>query len=419
VTIARRIFALSFWTALSLVLLGGSARADRSAADQLHRFTAPIEFDFAGWTLGALGVKLGQDSVGDVGYLPEADRTDLVRRYLGLVDQAGSLQGDIERLYADPGQTDPQAASVAQRGALTEARREIEELQPAAEAILQEQASVLLAEGGLSRLGAPFPPVAFHMSKLPLGLVVSPRTEIRQEALIALLPDLTIEEQVALEQAVESQLGLSALVVPIGGIGTYPTMVQETTALDWLAEVVVHEWTHNYLTLRPLGLSYDASPETRTMNETTANLIGKAFGRALIERYYPERLPPEPASESERPILPAEPPAFNFNAEMHATRLEVDRLLAEGKVEQAEAYMEQRRQRLIDHGYVIRRLNQAYFAFHGAYADSPQSAAGADPVGEAVRQLWARSESPAAFLRTMAWMNSFDDLLRTLGDLPR
>jgi hypothetical protein len=99
---------------------------------------------------------------------------------------------------------------------------------------------------------------------------------------------------------------------------------------------------------------------------------------------------------------------------MHTTRLEVDRLLAEGKVDEAEAYMEQRRQRLLDHGYVIRRLNQAYFAFHGAYADSPQSAAGADPVGEAVRDLWARSPSPAEFIRKMAWMNSYDDLLREL-----
>jgi len=418
---ARRAFALAFWIALSLALLGGSARSDRDPADQLRRFTAPIEFDFVGWTLGALGVKLGQDSVSEVGYLAEADRTDLIRRYLDLLDRAARLEGDIERLYADPAVADPESASLVERTTLAELRREIVALKPGAEAILQEQASVLLADGDLTNLGAPFPPVAFHMSKLPLGLVVSPRTAIRQEALITLLPDLTIEEQVALEQAIESQLGLSALVVQIGGIGTYPTMVEETTALDWLAEVVIHEWTHNYLTLRPLGLSYDASPETRTMNETTANLIGKVFGRALIERYYPERLPPAPVepqppaeAESEPPGAPPEPPAFDFNAEMHATRVEVDRLLAEGKVEEAEVYMERRRQRLVEHGYIIRRLNQAYFAFHGAYADSPQGPAGADPVGEAVRELWARSESPAAFLRTMAWMNSFDDLERAL-----
>ena len=421
-TAARRAFALAFWIALSLALLGGSARSDRDPADQLRRFTARVEFDFVGWTLGAIGVKLGQDSLGEVGYLPEAERTELVRRYLELVDRAGRLQGDLARLYADPSVADPEAASVGERTALADLRQEIEALKPGAEAILQEQAGVVLADGDLTSLGAPFPPVAFHMSKLPLGLVVSPRSAIRQDALITLLPDLTIEEQVALEQAVEGQLGLSALVVQIGGIGTYPTMVEETTALDWLAEVVVHEWTHNYLTLRPLGLAYDASPETRTMNETTANLIGKVFGRALIERYYPERTPPAPAepqapaAETESPTEPPGPPAFDFNAEMHATRIEVDRLLAEGSVEEAEAYMEQRRKRLVEHGYIIRRLNQAYFAFHGAYADTPQGAAGADPVGEAVRELWGRSESPAAFLRTMAWMNSFDDLVRELSE---
>src|SRR3990172_3256664 len=418
---ARRAFALAFWIALSLALLGGSAGWEGDPADELRRFTAPIEFDFVGWTLGALGVKLGQDSVSEVGYLAEADRTDLIRRYLDLLDRAARLEGDIERLYADPAVADPESASLVERTTLAELRREIVALKPGAEAILQEQASVLLADGDLTNLGAPFPPVAFHMSKLPLGLVVSPRTAIRQEALITLLPDLTIEEQVALEQAIESQLGLSALVVQIGGIGTYPTMVEETTALDWLAEVVIHEWTHNYLTLRPLGLAYDASQETRTMNETTANLIGKAFGRALIERYYPERLPPAPA-EAQAPAAetesPAEPPAFDFNAEMHATRIEVDRLLAEGKVDEAEVLMERRRQRLVDHGYIVRRLNQAYFAFHGAYADTPQGAAGADPVGEAVRELWGRSESPSAFLRQMAWMNSFEDLRRALEPPP-
>src|SRR3990172_9427633 len=71
---ARRAFALAFWIALSLALLGGSARSDRDPADQLRRFTAPIEFDFVGWTLGALGVKLGQDSVSEGGGPPGGGR---------------------------------------------------------------------------------------------------------------------------------------------------------------------------------------------------------------------------------------------------------------------------------------------------------------------------------------------------------
>ena len=410
----RRWSRIAFWTFWALQLLGGSARPGAGPAGQLHRYTAPIEFDFAGWTLGAIGAKLGQASVGEAAYLPEAARSDIVRRYLYLVGEASRLQGEIERLYADPALSDPELESSAQRAALAQVRRELAGLQPVAEAALQEQVSVILAEAGLTTLGAPVPPVAFRLSKLPMALVVSPRTTIRQEALISLLPGLTIEQQVTLEEQVEDNLGLSALVVPIGGIGTYPTMVQETTALDWLAEVIAHEWTHNYLTFRPLGWVYDSSPETRTMNETTASLLGKTFGRALLERYYPDLVPP-PAPDQPSPASETQPPAFDFNTEMHETRVEVDRLLTDGQVEAAEAYMEARRKLLVEQGYLLRRLNQAYFAFHGAYADSPQSAAGADPVGEAVRELWERSGSPADFLRTMARMNSYDDLLRALG----
>jgi hypothetical protein len=94
--------------------------------------------------------------------------------------------------------------------------------------------------------------------------------------------------------------------------------------------------------------------------------------------------------------------------------LTVDRLLEAGQVEQAESFMEARRQVFNRQGYNLRRLNQAYFAFHGAYADEPGGPAGEDPVGAAVRTLWARATSPAAFLRQMAWMDSYDDLRRRL-----
>ncbi|MFN3625773.1 MAG: hypothetical protein ACK4TP_17130, partial [Hyphomicrobium sp.] len=97
----------------------------------------------------------------------------------------------------------------------------------------------------------------------------------------------------AIEEAVAQGLNRSTLVVGIGGVGVYPTMVMSTTDLNWLVEVVAHEWTHNYLTLRPLGLLYEASPQMRTINETTASLAGKEIARAVLARYYPEFLPPE------------------------------------------------------------------------------------------------------------------------------
>jgi hypothetical protein len=102
---------------------------------------------------------------------------------------------------------------------------------------------------------------------------------------------------------------------------------------------------------------------------------------------------------------------------MHTTRVQADALLAQGRIEQAEAYMEARRQIFFDQGYHwLRRLNQAYFAFYGAYADEPGGAAGEDPVGEAVRALRAASDSPLDFLRRMAWMDAYADLETALDE---
>jgi hypothetical protein len=95
---------------------------------------------------------------------------------------------------------------------------------------------------------------------------------------------------------------------------------------------------------------------------------------------------------------------------MRETRVTVDELLEQGKIEEAEAYMEERRLFFREHGYIIRKLNQAYFAFHGAYADQPGGAAGEDPVGAAVRQLRENSPSLAAFLNRISWMTSFEQL---------
>jgi acetoin utilization deacetylase AcuC-like enzyme len=97
---------------------------------------------------------------------------------------------------------------------------------------------------------------------------------------------------------------------------------------------------------------------------------------------------------------------------MHETRLTADAMLAEGNIEAAEAYMEARRQIFLENGYSIRKLNQAWFAFHGAYADLPGGAAGAaeNPVGDTVRQLRAQSNSLNDFLFRISWIWSFEQL---------
>jgi hypothetical protein len=157
------------------------------------------------------------------------------------------------------------------------------------------------------------------------------------------------------------------------------------------------------------------------MNETTADLAGLALGKALMRRYYPELVPPDPPfanwlrRDEATPAVETAPPSFDFRATMRETRLTVDRLLGEGKVPAAEAYMEAQRRYLWDQGYQIRKLNQAYFAFYGAYAASGGGASGADPAVAAVELMWRRSPNVAVFLNTMAGFTSLAQLQQALG----
>jgi hypothetical protein len=254
-----------------------------------------------------------------------------------------------------------------------------------------------------------------------LALIVAPRNHIEQIANISVLPTLTLDQQIKLEDEVAHGLNVSTLVVGIGGVGVYPTMVTETTDLRWMLETIAHEWTHNYLNIRPLGLNYSTTPELRTMNETTASIAGNEVGSYVIQEYYPEMLASTPRSglisfhQSDFLSNRLDDTApFDFRAEMHETRVTADEMLAEGKMEEAEAYMEARRQVFWENGYLLRKLNQAYFAFHGAYADVPGGAAGEDPVGPAVRALREQSSSLEEFINTIAWMSSFEELKQAI-----
>ncbi|KAF0107977.1 MAG: hypothetical protein FD146_1275 [Anaerolineaceae bacterium] len=396
--------------------------------DRARRFTLAIEFDFVSWTVNAAYVKLGQSALDTPFHFDEAARHRLVVDYLRLMENILWDEYNLRLAYTDPSILDPESASAGWRADLASLYARQRQLAPLAESVLQEQVSAVLADLGLTTGGQPVPPVAFHISPLPYNLIISPRDKIRQDASISLLPDLTVDRATALEAEVAAALDVSTLVVPVGGIGSYPTMVMRTTSLDWLAEVVAHEWIHNWLTLRPLGFNYSTTPELRTMNETAASIAGTEISLLVLERYYPElyaersrsmaaagairtvSLPLGPVGVGGLPRLP-----FDFRAEMHTTRVRVDELLAAGKIVEAEAYMEQRRQLFWDNGYPIRKLNQAYFAFYGAYADAPGGAAGEDPVGPAVRALREQSGSLAEFLKTIAAMNSFQQLQDALA----
>ena len=381
--------------------------------DPAYRFGLLIaperRFDYVAWTTQALADKAKGILDGSASDLSAEAAETLVLDYLDQLDRALALEAQIEWVYADPTVADPAAATAQAQAEVDALRADLAARQPTAEAIVQNQVAALLRDEGLTVAGQIWPPVFMSMTPTPYLLIVSPRDRIEQVNYASLIPGLATADKEALEQAVFDQLDQSALVVPIGGLGTYPAMIGETSSIDWLAEVTAHEWTHHWLSFQPLGVRYLASPEMRIINETVASLVDREIGPAVMARYYADQLEPVAAQPAETPKQAA--PVFDFAAEMGATRIEVDRLLAAGEVEAAEAYMEARRQVFVNHGYAIRKLNQAYFAFYGGYAAEPGGAAGADPIGPMLRELRAASPSLRDFMRDVAGVTNYDDLV--------
>jgi hypothetical protein len=405
-----------FYCLVTLLVLAGSVIPPGDQVSQVRSFTRSIEFDYVNWTLDALLVKNKEVALDVSKYMDEKQQTALLLTYLDGIKTIDQLKSEIEVIFSDPSIQNPMDVAADRLEKLKGLQVHQQKLAPFAEAVVQQQVTQILSDMGITLCGQAIPPVLYHMSQMPLALIISPREVIRQDANISLLPEMTMDQIVDLESKVEKELNVSALVERIGGIGVYPTMVMSTTDPSWLVEVVAHEWTHNFLTLRPLGVNYETTPELRTMNETAASIAGNEIGAEVIRKYYPEFLPPTPAPtiQPAEPVVEPTPPAFDFNTEMHITRVSVDELLLAGKIDEAESYMESRRQVFWQQGYLLRRLNQAYFAFHGAYADVPGGAAGVDPVGPAVRQLRKNSYSLSEFLNRISWMDSFEDLQKAV-----
>jgi hypothetical protein len=161
---------------------------------------------------------------------------------------------------------------------------------------------------------------------------------------------------------------------------------------------------HHYLAFYTLGRSYYASPDARTINETVADVVGDEVAAIVIERWGDPTQPaatPTATPSATLTVAPAEEPStsqLDRNAVLRDLRLEVDELLADGQIEEAEARMEAVRLELCDAGFCLRRLNQAHFAWYGTYAARPDAT---DPLGPQIFDLRERSGSLAEFVRVV------------------
>ena len=385
----------------------------------IARSVRGLDFDLLSWEYAALRDKVNAYFAQPAATLTAEEGSRLVQEYLQRAQQIGAIEGELARLAAEapPNSSDGSTHSTeteALQAQLDALRAQQQADRPAVEQVIQKQVGDELVAAGFGFAGRPLPPVLFTFTEPPKKMVVSPRDRIETiygHMLDAQIDLETIEER---EAAIAQEQDVRAYITSIGGLGAFPTMVVDRAGLGWVLSTVAHEWTHNYLSLLPLGLNYTKSSDLIIMNESVAEVVGNEIGERVLQKYYPE-LMAEEAERVELDLIPIEQgPTFQFRREMRKTRQEVDRLLADGKIEEAEAYMEKRRLEFVEHGYPLRVLNQAYFAFHGSYVTSPSSSS---PIGPKIEELRARLPDLHSFLQTVRSFTSVTDLDNALARL--
>lgn len=386
-----------------LLLFGAAASAflwlsNGGPSDPTSRAAAPFGYDLAGWEWRHLAnrwlYKIGH--LFDDGPSVE-EENEVVRRYFALASEVASLERDRA------------AGRLTDETALDEKRREQQSLENKVEDILEGRLTRILEDEGLttslplfSSVRFVFPPVDFEFDRPPAVLAISPRDEIRLEQAILLRSGLSARDVASLE-AETAATGVSSVVLDIHAVAFYPSAIPSDTTYEAAVDSMAHEWLHQYFFFHPLGRNYFHSNVTRTLNETAANIGGRELGQLLRERF--------PLGESHPPASapPSSPqkPKVDFRKEMRDLRLQVDALLGAGKIDEAETLMEERRKFLAENGYYIRKINQAYFAFNGLYADTPASSS---PIGPKMMELRQLSPSLGEFLRAVSAITSEEEL---------
>jgi hypothetical protein len=389
--------------ALPVAMLLVGVFGGRLQPTPLQQLAEPYGFDLTQWEIRHLPSKwlhLAGDFFRGDDSREESRAT--IARYFQLTAEVNQLRGRQDEVVALAGDRSSIDALIEER------RAEQAELRPHVEAAIEGELTLLLEELGLTEevpifgVETVWPPVDFVLEDTPRVLVTSPRDRIVQSGSLLLNPEVTIEQAEAVEARAARRPNTSGLVVGTGGVAFYPAVVNDRASYEQTLDTAAHEWVHHWLYFHPLGSRYFDGGEIRAINETVANIAGRELAAMLLERLRVEV--PGPADGLPAASAGMAPEPIDFRAEMRALRIAVDDLLAAARVAEAEALMEEKRRLFADHGIFIRKINQAYFAFYGTYADTPAS--GDDPLGPKIEEVRDRSESLAQFLQRMAAVTS-------------
>jgi hypothetical protein len=384
--IAKRFFLASV---VALVLLGAVQGSDSfSNADAA---LAPHKYSLLRWEASNFMDKWVNKFHNVLPWNSEPSREALIfqaREFFDLIAEIRELE-----------QGTPNEQSAGPLDALRQRRDDMQT--DVEETIESEISSILVQEGFSSRIGVIFPPVDTVFSDSPGALIISLRDRIAQTSSTLMKPGLSGELRGELEEIIYQEEGVSALIVSTGGVATYPSVISISGNLRDALEITAHEWLHHWFFFQPLGQHFWDNADMTTLNETAASIGGELIGDRAFTAMTGEVVTHERSSE------PKDPEKFDFEAEMRVTRLTAEEMLADGKIDEAETYMEERRQFLDDNGIYIRKINQAFFAFYGSYATGSASVS---PIGDQLDELHDGTESLEEFLKTVGEFDRVEDL---------
>tara|TARA_B100000029_G_scaffold26228_3_gene25933 strand:- start:13446 stop:14657 length:1212 start_codon:yes stop_codon:yes gene_type:complete len=332
---------------------------------------------------------------------PEPTETiKLLQKYLSLTKQ--------KNLYKN--RLDTEVLSIDQKkiiqNNLTSTINEMNKLKPVVEELSEKAMTETIKINGLkTKLNTIFPPVDISLEPPPLILVVSPRNTIQIEKTIFLSPDLLPAKKNSIENEILKKNNKSAYISNLSGLSTYPTLISnEYNSLDILS-TTAHEWLHLYWFFKPFGKNIFKSNEMRTLNETAADIAGRELGLQTYMRL----------NSNSKSLIKSNPSNSNrypqFTKHMRETRTEVEKLLLNNQIADAERYMQKRWWELSLAGYNIRKINQAYFALYGIYAESAGSIS---PIGKQLREFRDFFGTTGEFIEEIAQISSYTQFLKEL-----
>ena len=385
-----------------LILILFSIPSSKFPLDPIEKITLDHSFSLMNWEIKNIFPKwiyLAKIYIKNDKSDPSQTIT-LLQKYLSLTKEKNLYQHQLE--IENLSQTQRNVV----KNNLKTTIAEMQNLKPIVEELCERAMTKTIKLNGLkTNLDTIFPPVDISLEPPPLILVISPRDKIQIEKSVFLSPDLLNAKKNSLENEILQKNNKSAYISNLSGLSTYPTLISnEYNSLE-IFSTTAHEWLHLYWFFRPLGQNIFNSNEMRTLNETAADIAGRELGLQTymnlnIKSDFPVKS--NPSTSNKYP---------QFTKHMRETRTEVENMLKNNKIQEAEKYMKKRWWELSLAGYNLRKINQAYFALYGIYAESAGSIS---PIGDQLREFRALVPSTGDFVKEISQISSYSEFLAEL-----